>query len=197
MTLRAKCDCGSKVGKGRKGQICLVCYRKKIKRKCQSCGVEFVPKWKNRFCSYACSVVAVRAAKQPQERPCTNCGIVFAKFRASTRRFKNSFCSRECQYAFNRGNRHACYRGNRRQDRGANWKERSHAARERDGNLCVCCNEPDGKRISVDHIVPYRLAVQWSPDPNNLINLACLCRQNRHRIAIIAWRCGRIQDGNG
>jgi hypothetical protein len=113
---------------------------------------------------------------------CGGCGILVSAHQFGSRERK--YCSRECGRKHMRGANNALWRGNRRHERGPTWKDASREARKRDGQ-CVApfCGKTEaelGQKLSVDHIVPFRLTVIYGKkegiDPNHLDNLACLCR---------------------
>jgi len=167
-------QCGCEVGLYSK--LCLKCWRETARRKpktCLQCGASFSGRG-GKFCSNKC--VGAHNRVTSLTHTCSNCEKIFTAVRARTRQGKHTFCSRECQHKFFKEHRHPAWRGERRHERGKDWPTASAAARARDNNICVNCDCEDGKRISVDHIVPYRLAKLWSPQPNALVNLACMCR---------------------
>ena len=147
----------------------------KRKRICKQCGKEFLsyPSQIGRFCSQKCVGDFNRKLK-PQICPC--CGREFQPYNHRKRRF----CSQECQHKFNVGKNNPLWRGNRRQERGPNWKSQAEAARLRDGYLCQGCGSACSQKASVDHIVPFRLTKLYAElegkDANDLQNLISLCR---------------------
>lgn len=162
--------------KSRYSLTCMECSITRKRRKprlCVVCNMPFTHRG-SKYCSLKCLGIHKRVSEL--QHVCSCCQKQFEKVRARTRKGKNTFCSRECQHAFFKENRHPSWRGNRRQERGKDWPVSSAKARTRDGNLCVNCESEDGKRISVDHIVPFRLAKQCTEKPNELVNLACMCR---------------------
>ena len=147
---------------------------------CKHCGKEFFPPPSTiarKFCCLRCANSS-RVKLMPQI--CEQCGSEFTPYNSRKRRF----CSSNCQHKSMVGSEHPLWRGNRRQERGSTWKENSKIARDRD-KVCVgigCGLSPVeiGQRLSVDHIVPFRLTVIYGQtdgiDPNDLRNLAALCR---------------------
>lgn len=133
-----------------------------------------------RFCSLQCHNKDQKI-DSISEITCTNCGKAFQR-RTAQRRRKRAFCSRECQHKHNRGANNPTWRGQRRHERGTTWRDNAKTARERDGHKCQSCGMESrrGQRVSVDHIIAYRLAVGYSAengvDPNHLTNLISLCR---------------------
>lgn len=161
------CSIGCKLEKGRLGKT----------RNCAYCGDEFItknPGSKAKFCSIKCvglSHIRVTPHK------CEHCGIEFLP--DTTTRIRR-FCSSECRKSYMKGSNHPLWRGNRKHERGATWKAAAIATRLRD-SVCVGCGYcPTEERLSVDYIVPFRLALIYAftdnTDPNDLRNLVCLCR---------------------
>jgi hypothetical protein len=152
---------------------------------CKNCGKDvrlYPSSISKKYCSMKCYIAK---KKRPKAGKCDNCGKEFNRDQwAKTRRRKHEFCSRDCQYAYMRGAKHPLWRGNRRHDRGPTWKANQDLARKRDGNACqsLSCRQLSHRKekASVDHIVPYRLAVKYGAqdgiDPNHQDNLICLCR---------------------
>jgi hypothetical protein len=154
---------------------------------CRQCGKTFVcQRIDRRFCSHGCSTKAHDIKNSTAVSRCRNCKREFS----SVPRFKQKFCSKKCGYISRRRDPNkALARGKR----GPDWPAKSASARQRDGNVCVVCNKSDGKNITVDHIIPYRLALDWSDDPNNLANLACMCGRCHGRKTGIE---GKLLRGN-
>lgn len=157
----------------------------RLKATCKVCQKEFnrSPGDTNRkYCSRECY-------KQDHNAiltlTCSGCGTTFSRKNNSSPT-KRKFCTRACLSKSNRGTNNPLYRGRRHADRGKDWKIQSAAARSRDDNRCAAlCHdgyEPNRKeKLSVDHVVPYRLAFAWhelgqGPDPNILTNLLSMCR---------------------
>jgi hypothetical protein len=163
------CSIECKLEKGRRAKC----------RVCDYCNKEFMtimPGSNVRFCSREC-VARSNISIKPQQ--CEQC---YALFSPPTTTRKHRFCSRKCQMINMRGNRHPLWRGNRRHERGVTWKNNAQAARERD-QICMSCGIDAvgiGQKLSVDHIVPFRLTFIYGnndgKDPNDLCNLLCLCR---------------------
>lgn len=140
---------------------------------CRECGVQFVRKPSEvarKFCTAKCKAASQRRIAS---LVCATCGASFGR-QVSSRRGKKTFCSRACQSKGMSDANSPLFRGNRKQYRGATWKEQSALARVRDENACQC-GGTEKTKISVDHIVPFRLAKQYG-DANVLMNLVCLCR---------------------
>jgi len=156
------------------------CLRKKSlerrTRRCPVCQGSFkVQRLAQKYCSTRCAA-ADSPAVERTPFTCLSCGKE-GSFIKYTKRSCRMYCNQECQRKHMVGVNSPMYRGNRRQDRGPTWKHASAEARITDGNACVCCGAATEPKISVDHIVPYRIATFYrEADPNSQINLACLCR---------------------
>lgn len=148
---------------------CSFCGRE-VRRKLSSLGVK--------YCSLRCRNKGMAKCK---EQHCVGCGAAFKPITVTRPR---KYCSRPCRDKHQRGPNSPLFRGERRHYRGTDWYEQRDAARMRDG-ACVKCSAPPrvGQKLSVDHIVPFRLARQYAeamplgPSPNHLTNLASLCRR--------------------
>lgn len=145
---------------------------------CSECSKTFTTKKSSgrKFCSFKCAAIVSR--ENIPDQSCKNCGKIFRPF---TKAREMLFCCHACAHSFNRGKNNALYRGNRLHDRGPDWQEKARETRLRDNNICQGCRRRPNQRASVDHIVPYRLArdickVLVMFNPNDLINLICLCR---------------------
>lgn len=158
----------------------------KLVKICAFCGGEFMRRpgaIGQKFCSWKC--YSVDRGSQFKELECDNCHRNFK--RKVTRKATRVFCSHKCRGEGNRGDKNPQWRGKRYAHRGSDWKEQSQIARDRDENRCraICHNEsyvPARKeKLSVDHIVPYRLVLALRRigadlNPNNLTNLISMCR---------------------
>lgn len=180
-----KCrGCGAKFENRQANIYCSeACFRdfsrRRRTRACVVCGSSFevfAPHRNTKTCSKKCKFDLHRQAPIPFK--CRNCGA--EKQHVSMGGRKRIYCSKECQTAFMVGVNSPLYRGNRRHDRGPTWGKQSRLARKRDGNTCQGCGATSKELASVDHIVPFRLAVLYGQtdgiDPNHLDNLLCLCR---------------------
>jgi 5-methylcytosine-specific restriction endonuclease McrA len=160
--------CGWKLERRRRSFICKECGNE-----CQSP----LSQCNRLFCSRRCYWKANPLVTELLK--CANCGKEFQRIKSQARRrgTQLNFCSRPCQYKYLRGSAHPLWRGQRRQERGADWKERSAEARERDGHICQVCGTPEkkGQKLDVDHIVPFRLVKR-----NDLINLLSICKAPCH-----------------
>jgi len=174
----------------------------KLYYKCPHCGADTSarPYQRNKYCSKKCFLAQVKI-DAAIERTCTGCGKKWTERKSRRKRIgKRMFCSRACHVAFSVGKNNPLWRGNRRHERGPTWKTQAALARERDGHRCAKCATPSrrGQLVSVDHIVPYRLAVLYAAplglDPNDLGNLVSLCRLCHSRKTHIEARilCGDL-----
>ena len=153
---------------------------RKRKRKCKECGKVFSARSFSSLVSYCSKSCAGRASRlEPYTFKCLKCGTIKTLPRVSTRPRK--FCSRACSDGFYAAEKSPLFRGNRRHYRGADWKTQARLARERDGNVCQSCGAATDEKLSVDHIVPFRLAYRYASteekNPNQLVNLVSLCRK--------------------
>lgn len=109
---------------------------------------------------------------------CEQCREPFTPYNSRTHRF----CTRKCFHEFTRGKDHPLWRGNRRHERGSTWKTNAGVVRARGCVAIGCAVNTDiaGQKLSVDHIIPFRLAVIYCQtdgiDPNDVRNLTTLCR---------------------
>lgn len=161
---------------------------------CRTCGKQFeIGAYFSRtrkYCSPRCANVATR-----REMPivnCQNCGKA-VQWQTLTRPRK--FCSARCARTHQVGPNNPQWRGKRSAERGVTWNKQRELARNRDRDTCQRCGWVSVKqqRVSVDHIVPYRLAVNYvasNPlyDPNDLFNLICLCRSCHSTKTVIESR---------
>lgn len=105
---------------------------------------------------------------------CNLCGEKFERF-VSRIRSEKQFCSRECRYAHQRGQKSHFYidgRAKGRNDyRGVGWKTQRKRAIQRDIYTCQVCGakgrSPD---LEVHHLIPY-----FETQDNSLTNLITLC----------------------
>jgi len=161
-------------------QIFIKAKKEKVCKQCGKVFIKNIPSSSKTYCSRKCAGLAHRL--KSREFTCLNCEkhVVTRMIRSRPRKF----CSLECRKSYARGKNHPLWRGNSRLERGPTWRGNSRLARERD-KRCVApgCGKEGadlGQKLSVDHIVPFRLTVLYGQtdgvDPNHLDNLACLCR---------------------
>ena len=163
-------------------------YRRSKLLKCVTCGNEFrkYPSNKSRkYCSFKCSI---EPSRRQVPLKCANCGTEFSRCQALVKRSKMAFCTQECAWTFKRGENSGNWRGGQpRHYRGPDWGAASEAARSRDEYKCQICGRPQqkGQKLSVDHIIPYRLVKE-----NALVNLISICRAPCHATKTqVAERC--------
>jgi 5-methylcytosine-specific restriction endonuclease McrA len=154
---------------------------------CRECGASFIrnKQWQ-KFCGDACSK-ADRNRRLRKNRKaaiiegnCESCGQPFTKPRhLYVKRLiqrQPKFCSLSCAYAARRGADSPKFRGGVITYRGAKWLDVAEQTRARDQYLCVPCGAlTKSRKHSVDHIIPFRLMVQWGLDPNQPDNLVTTC----------------------
>lgn len=159
----------------------LECRQRYVRRgrykKCCNCKQEFYkpPSVDAIYCSKKCQIEHKYGWNTLQ---CDNCHKGFTR-RKSTRKFKTKFCSATCMRTYFRKHRHPSWRGERKGDRGPDWRVVARKARKRDSNTCQVCGKKEefGKRLNVDHIIPYRIAKSIpGKNPNDPVNLISLCR---------------------
>lgn len=178
-----KCYYGSERGKIRKQKQLGLRFRKTMPGRmvpCIVCGKEYLryASAKDRkCCSFKCGVTLLT---RQVPVTCAHCGREFTRAQALVRRAKRVFCDKACAWNFNRGsNAHNWRGGQPRHYRGPDWRQQSREARARDKHTCQVCGKPQekGQRLSVDHIIPYRIVKE-----NALINLISICRAPCHAV---------------
>lgn len=155
-----------------------------VTKKCRWCECEFIKTGPlHIFCTKRCKELLQNLRRRKDRKQaaavtfkCQECGTEVTKLQRFYTRKKPKFCSPKCCYMSRRGHKSPLHRGTAYKTRGADWKETAKVIRARDGNLCVACRQAgDGRKLSVDHIIPYRLMIQWEINPNAAVNLASLC----------------------
>lgn len=152
-------------------------------RLCEHCGAAFIAKlnyngsW-GRFCSQRC--LSAKLSERPAMLvvQCQRCGASFRRTAAAVKRTKHVFCSRACASQFLTGEQSSAWRGGSDPNRGAGWVKLAERIRARDGYTCQRCTKTqvqNGERLSVDHIVPWRL-FNSAAEANHPSNLISLCR---------------------
>lgn len=150
-------------------------------RPCKQCGTQFWPlatlRTSGSFCSLKC-VHAWMRAHAFVEVICEQCGAKVQR-RASARKRHRTFCSLACSGVFFSGRESFMFRGGRERGRGKGWERRAEEIRKRDGYQCLRCGksqQENGRRLSVDHIIPWRCFTDDQKDlANDHKNLASLC----------------------
>lgn len=153
-------------------------HRKKKPKKCVECEVEFLPRnpqyekmGMSKFCSHKCQwSYSHKTNPRRFDFNCIICGKTFERFSANIRKGKPRYCSRACQ---GKGK----VREGSTTSRGAGWGEIRQTVRRRDSDRCVKCGEPDatGRKLAVDHVIPWLLVKSDPSVGNHLDNLASLC----------------------
>lgn len=151
---------------------------------CEVCRIAFIAKlnyrgnWA-RCCSYKC--LAEKRGVRPAflKLACELCGASFRRSAAAVKRQQHSFCSKACASKYLTGEKSPMWRGGSNPNRGAGWIKLAEKIRARDGRTCQRCTKTEaenGERLSVDHIVPWRL-FSTAKEANHPSNLISLCRE--------------------
>ena len=143
-----------------------------------------------KYCSIACYRAVQHQRPALVEMECEQCGARVRRTRAAIDRHRRHFCSKTCQTLGTRGAAASMYRGGRDRTRGAGWGKRAEAIRRRDGHRCQRCTrsqEENGQKLSVDHIIPWRLFEDKAEAnrPENLISLCKFCH---------SWKTSRAEQ---
>lgn len=151
---------------------------------CEMCGSEFeiIPNRLGRakVCSSVCAskLRAGKAAAANYRRvvkACSHCGVEFSIV-PSHIESDNLYCSRECYYSANSGDRHHRWRGgtsDRTKIRTNNrrWRRLADAIRLQRGNICEVCTATSRHKLPVHHIISWEVSKDDSPE-----NLLVVCR---------------------
>lgn len=146
---------------------------------CKQCGQHFTVQpraeqdaRRGKFCSRGCfDAFRKEDRSKTITQVCGQCGASFDRPAAWVRKgSRNRYCSKGCASA-------ARHRGASLPRRGAVWKRLAEEIRERDGQVCVRCGdpEPSAKSLNVDHIMPARLFLDRPDIADRPENLASLC----------------------
>lgn len=136
---------------------------------------------------------------------CAQCGAAFER---RTRREwpsefrRRKYCSPACVAVAHQGNGGAMWRGGEIHTRGPGWIKRAETIRRRDGYCCQRCgrhqDENGGRRLSVDHIIPWRAFTDDQKDaanaPANLVSLCTPCHGWKTAHAEQRWLRGDVLD---
>jgi endogenous inhibitor of DNA gyrase (YacG/DUF329 family) len=170
---------------------------------CRQCGKDFIRYGNTRikaYCSRPCYNAAVAPRPALIEVACTNCGTTFIRTRGAVARVKTPFCSRTCQGAFLQGAAHPGWRGGEAHWRGRTWtNELRELIRDRDGRRCRRCGvseDENGRRLDVDHVLPFRSFdgdFHTANDPENLIALCMGCHRRKARAERL-WLQGDVLE---
>jgi hypothetical protein len=134
-----------------------------------------------RFCSAACA--NTHKTRYPKsQRLCAVCGGIFL---ANDKPFSNSkgrYCSLPCRNKGYLGMYHGAaahgHRGHR-----PGWRSIAQRHLAQDNRFCVLCGAGTGRRLSVHHIEPYRVAHN-----NDTLNLVTACSECHPRLERISDR---------
>lgn len=168
-------------------------------RKCAECYRDFWPYPSNlrrgrtaRYCSLGCYRAVLTRRRT---RICDQCG---KNFSASSK--KRRFCSVDC-WKFSASSRNSMARGRRDRSRGPGWQQLAERIRHRDGYRCQRCGCPErenGERLSVDHIIPWRVFGDHEKadanQPSNLTSLCKRCHSWKTSVAEQRWLSGDRLD---
>ncbi len=143
-----------------------------LRRNCIICNKVFSPTRGNKkYCSLKC--FRGHRKREIKTYSCLQCKKRWTPHYAINTR-PRKFCSKECQKLFMRGKNAPFWRGEQTKDRGSEWKSVSASIRDKDHQKCqVCGLEQQRPKLSIDHIVPFRLC-----NENVDINLMALCIRN-------------------
>jgi hypothetical protein len=159
----------------------------RTQRTCKHCHKLFWPIRQTRsgftkFCSRQCYYDGTKPVFA--DAACITCGATVRR-RAGRFTGRIAVCSRECQAAYFSGANHPLHRGDQDPNRGARWRQLAATIRLRDRFECQRCgkfeSENGGKKLSVDHIVPWRLFEDKAAanDPDNLASLCHACHAHK------------------
>jgi len=151
-----------------------VCWKQAHERECGWCGITFKPKnhkseTHGRFCSQTCWRKKVHSENpRTAQVACGHCEKEFTTYQSGIKRGQGKYCSKTCVNSSRTLGQSSNWRGK-------GWKTIRRAIRERD-EVCVRCGEADkNRRLSVDHIIPWRYLSENPKVANHPDNLAALC----------------------
>ena len=177
-----------------------------------------------KYCSRSCWRAVVGQRPAIIEAQCKRCGRAFKRTRAALARVTNAYCSPRCagqarrirrceQCGIETNNRKFCSRrcaqlgskmsrgGGRWKGRGPGWTRIAASIRDRDGHRCRRCGlteSENGKKLPVDHIVPWRMFGPTIRDtanlPRNLVTLCTSCHSRKTSRAERLWLIGDETD---
>lgn len=162
--------------------------RSRKQKTCPICSVKFWPLkrrggvWQT-YCSRACQNVKLSERLAMIQVTCLQCSRIFRRTKGAVKRQKRHFCNKVCFHKFNVGENTANWRGGHDPNRGPEWLKIAASIRDRDEHVCRRCGKTEaenGKKLDVDHIVPWRL-FPGRPDiansPSNLVSLCARCHR--------------------
>lgn len=174
--------------------------RKAPNATCKRCGSAFArpPSGDRRYCSQRCGWDA-RVDRAWATVRCLNCNAEFGRrSQPSWSKAKRVFCSTLCSQNYTAGENHPRWRGGHEPYFGRAWGRLAESIRERDGRRCRRCGrteKEEGRRLSVDHVIPRRAFddIEKANDPANLVALCNSCHGRKGR-AEAKWLKGDVLD---
>lgn len=169
---------------------------------CRQCGKDFIRYGNTRtkaYCSRSCYNAAVAPRPAMVEATCANCGATFKRTRAAVARVKTTFCQKACRIAYMEGDRTTNWRGGEAHWRGRTWTMAlRESIRDRDGRRCRRCGKHEadnaGRRLDVDHVIPFRAFdgdYVTANDESNLVALCAACHRRKFRAERL-WLLGDV-----
>lgn len=160
-------------------------HKAERERPCLVCGRVLLSSPRRKYCSNRC-YNAVRG-QRPRfvEVSCSWCHGAFRRSAGAVKRNKRyHYCCKAHQVAHARGSVSPLYRGRRSSSRGPNWRERAERTRARFDHQCARCGKTqgeNGRRLSVDHIIPWRLFTdhEAANSDDNLVPLCTSCHSKK------------------
>jgi hypothetical protein len=192
---RCKCPlCGKEMN--RQSARCRECYLQRaakpesyVFRKCRRCVKEFrvhraqITRQQGIYCSVSCARSGSPTRKRTRiAYTCKVCGKRFEKHISQIKKNVGAehFCSPECWYAHNQGNRHVLWTGGqdeRVNPQGVKWRK---AVLKRDKRHCRICHSTD--RLEVHHVRPFGTHPEQRWEVSNGLTLCHACHVKfRHR----------------
>lgn len=175
---------------------CRECYNKSrrgqyVKRICLSCGDEFVTHFFRIEAGYGfyCSRKCARKGSPTKPRTrqkvwCTHCGRFFDKHKSEIKRRAGNkhFCSPDCWYAFNKGERHYGWQGGqdeRNNPQSAVWRKAVVEREQGRCRLCLSSQEPIAHHIKKFSTHP---KIRWEMSNGVLLCRDCHKIINGHEV---------------
>lgn len=129
--------------------------------------------------------------------PCAACGAPLR--RLDTRGRTAAFCSSRCRATYYSGQHHPLSRTGPSAPYPASWARLAEQIRRRDGYTCSWCGTPqaqNGRRLSVDHIIPRRAFASpaEADTPLNLVSLCQRCHGRKTAVTETKWLRGDALD---
>lgn len=153
-----------------------------VEKRCEHCGNNYsVQKYRTesaRFCSQAC-----KKESQKDEMVTSTCKHCSRKFDRSKFKLKgkNSFCSKKCADAYNKGSNHYEYKEHLHDKHfKLALKQWSLKVKEKDSYTCQLCGDIDRKVLEAHHIKEKGKFPELVFDFNNGITLCLRCHALQH-----------------